>query len=57
MPPLLQRVPVDDCIAMVEVAPEGDSVTWKELSEQQTGVTEDWETMKAYRERQGIRIH
>jgi dihydropyrimidine dehydrogenase (NAD+) subunit PreA len=49
--------PVDDCIAMVEVAPEGDSVTWKELSEQQTGVTEDWETMKAYRERQGIRIH
>jgi dihydropyrimidine dehydrogenase (NAD+) subunit PreA len=49
--------PVDNCIDMVEVSSGRDSVTWSELSEQQTPVTEDWEQMKAYRERVGIRIH
>ena len=49
--------PVDDCIAMVEVASGRDSITWSELTEQQTPVTEDWEKMKAYRERVGIHIH
>jgi dihydropyrimidine dehydrogenase (NAD+) subunit PreA len=49
--------PVDDCIAMVEVPSGRDSVTWSELSQQQVAVTEDWETMKAYRERVGIHIH
>jgi dihydropyrimidine dehydrogenase (NAD+) subunit PreA len=49
--------PVDDCIAMVEVPSGRDSVTWSELSQQQVEVTEDWETMKAYRERVGIHIH
>jgi hypothetical protein len=32
-------------------------VTWSELSENKTQVTEDWETMKAYREQVGIKIH
>jgi dihydropyrimidine dehydrogenase (NAD+) subunit PreA len=49
--------PVDDCIAMVEVPSGRSPVTWSELSQQQTRVTEDWETMKAYRERVGIHIH
>jgi dihydropyrimidine dehydrogenase (NAD+) subunit PreA len=49
--------PVDDCIAMIEVPSGRDSVTWSELSQQQVEVTEDWETMKAYRERVGIHIH
>jgi dihydropyrimidine dehydrogenase (NAD+) subunit PreA len=42
---------------MVEVSSGRDSVTWSELSQQQTKVTEDWETMKAYREQMGIHIH
>jgi dihydropyrimidine dehydrogenase (NAD+) subunit PreA len=49
--------PVDDCIAMVEVPSGRRAVTWSELSEQQPQVTEDWETMKAYREKVGIHIH
>jgi dihydropyrimidine dehydrogenase (NAD+) subunit PreA len=49
--------PVDDCIAMVEVPSGRDSVTWSELSQQQVKVTEDWETMKTYREQVGIHIH
>jgi dihydropyrimidine dehydrogenase (NAD+) subunit PreA len=49
--------PVDDCIAMVEVPSGRDAVTWSELSEQQPQVTEDWEAMKAYREKVGIHIH
>jgi len=49
--------PVDDCIQMVEVPSGRSEVTWSELTENQTQVTEDWETMKAYRERVGIHIH
>jgi dihydropyrimidine dehydrogenase (NAD+) subunit PreA len=49
--------PVDDCIAMVELPSGRSPVTWSELAERQTQVTEDWETMQAYRERAGIRIH
>ena len=49
--------PVDDCIEMVELPSGRSGVTWSELSQNQTEVTEDWETMKAYRERVGIHIH
>jgi len=49
--------PVDNCISMVEVPSGRDSVTWSEISRQQPEVTEDWETMKIYRERVGIHIH
>jgi dihydropyrimidine dehydrogenase (NAD+) subunit PreA len=49
--------PVDDCISMVELPSGREEVTWSELSEQQPEVTEDWEKMKAYRERVGIHIH
>jgi dihydropyrimidine dehydrogenase (NAD+) subunit PreA len=49
--------PVDDCIAMVEVPSGRSAVTWSELSQNLSRVTEDWETMKAYRERVGIHIH
>ena len=49
--------PVDQCIAMVEVPSHRTPITWSELSEQQTSVTEDWESMKAWREKVGIRIH
>jgi dihydropyrimidine dehydrogenase (NAD+) subunit PreA len=49
--------PVDNCISMVEAPSGRDSVTWSEISRQQPEVTEDWETMKIYRERMGIHIH
>jgi dihydropyrimidine dehydrogenase (NAD+) subunit PreA len=49
--------PVDNCIEMVEVPSGRSAVTWSELSQQQPRVTEDWETMKAYREKAGIHIH
>ena len=49
--------PVDDCITMIEVPPERESVTWRELSETRPEVTEDWEAMKKYREDVGIEIH
>jgi dihydropyrimidine dehydrogenase (NAD+) subunit PreA len=49
--------PVDNCISMVEVPSGRDSVTWSEISRRQPEVTEDWETMKVYRERMGIHIH
>jgi len=48
---------VDNCIQMVELPSGRDAVTWNQLSTQQTQVTEDWETMKAYREQVGIHIH
>jgi hypothetical protein len=32
-------------------------VTWKEISDSQRDVTEDWEKMKQYREKMGIEIH
>jgi dihydropyrimidine dehydrogenase (NAD+) subunit PreA len=49
--------PVDNCITMVEVPSGRSEVTWSELSEQQAEVTEDWEEMKAYRDKVGIHIH
>jgi dihydropyrimidine dehydrogenase (NAD+) subunit PreA len=49
--------PVDQCIEMVELAPLRSAVTWNELSQKQTPVTEDWEAMEAYREKVGIHIH
>jgi dihydropyrimidine dehydrogenase (NAD+) subunit PreA len=49
--------PVDQCISMVELPSERPPVTWSELSENQTAVTEDWESMKAWREKMGIHIH
>jgi dihydropyrimidine dehydrogenase (NAD+) subunit PreA len=42
---------------MAEISSGRESVTWSELSEKQTAVTEDWEAMKAYREKAGIHIH
>jgi dihydropyrimidine dehydrogenase (NAD+) subunit PreA len=49
--------PVDQCIAMVELPSGRSAITWGELSQQQTPVTEDWDAMEAYRERVGIHIH
>jgi dihydropyrimidine dehydrogenase (NAD+) subunit PreA len=49
--------PVDQCISMVEVPSGREPVTWGELSEREGAVTEDWEAMKAWRERAGIHIH
>jgi dihydropyrimidine dehydrogenase (NAD+) subunit PreA len=49
--------PVDSCISMVEEPPERPSVTWDELTQKHPEVTEDWEKMKAYREKMGIHIH
>jgi dihydropyrimidine dehydrogenase (NAD+) subunit PreA len=49
--------PVDQCIEMVELPPRRSAVTWNELSQKQTSVTEDWEAMEAYREKVGIHIH
>jgi dihydropyrimidine dehydrogenase (NAD+) subunit PreA len=49
--------PVDQCIEMVELPPRRGAVTWDELSQKQTPVTEDWEAMEAYREKVGIHIH
>jgi hypothetical protein len=42
---------------MVEVPSGRSAVTWSQLSEQQSKVTEDWETMKEYRKQVGIEIH
>ncbi len=49
--------PVEECIAMVELPSGRESVTWQELTEKQTEITEDWEAMKEYREQVGIHIH
>ena len=49
--------PVDNCISMVELPSSRETVTWSELSENRTEITEDWEAMKKYRERVGIHIH
>jgi dihydropyrimidine dehydrogenase (NAD+) subunit PreA len=49
--------PVENCIEMVELPPCRPSTTWDELSKAHPAVTEDWEAMKEYRERQGIHIH
>jgi dihydropyrimidine dehydrogenase (NAD+) subunit PreA len=49
--------PVDDCIHMVEVPSGRAPITWSEISQEQPAVTEDWEAMKAYRDKVGIHIH
>ena len=49
--------PVDNCIEMVEVAPERAPTTWGEISHTEPAVTEHWEAMQAYRDRNGIHIH
>ncbi|MFY9855409.1 MAG: NAD-dependent dihydropyrimidine dehydrogenase subunit PreA [Terracidiphilus sp.] len=49
--------PVDNCIQMVELPSGRSAVTWGELSQHQTQVTEDWEAMNAYREKIGLHIH
>ena len=49
--------PVEDCIQMVEEPSGRAPVTWKQISDSQREVTEDWEKMKQYREKMGIHIH
>src|ERR1700731_5080283 len=49
--------PVENCIHMVEVAPEQPSVTWDELTAKQPEVAEEWDQMERYRQKMGIRIH
>jgi len=49
--------PVENCIQMVEEPSGRPSVTWDELTQKQREVTEDWEQMKAYRDKMGIHIH
>jgi dihydropyrimidine dehydrogenase (NAD+) subunit PreA len=49
--------PVENCIEMVELPPAKPSITWEQLSQQQRGVTEDWQQMEQYRQKMGIRIH
>jgi len=49
--------PVESCIRMVEEPSGRPSVTWDQLTQKQPEVTEDWEKMKAYREKMGIHIH
>jgi dihydropyrimidine dehydrogenase (NAD+) subunit PreA len=49
--------PVENCIAMVEEPPQRTSITWAEITKTDPAVTEDWEKMKQYREKNGIQIH
>jgi dihydropyrimidine dehydrogenase (NAD+) subunit PreA len=49
--------PVEGCIQMVEESSGRAPVTWKQISDSQREVTEDWEKMKAYRQKMGIHIH
>src|SRR6202162_6043428 len=49
--------PVENCIQMVEVAPDRPSVTWDKLTATQPEVAEDWDQMERYRQKMGIRIH
>jgi dihydropyrimidine dehydrogenase (NAD+) subunit PreA len=49
--------PVEDCIRMIEETSGQPSITWRQLSESQRQVTEDWEEMRKYREKMGIHIH
>jgi dihydropyrimidine dehydrogenase (NAD+) subunit PreA len=49
--------PVERCIEMVEVPSGRAPVTWEQLVASQPEVTEDWESMKKYRERVGIHVH
>lgn len=49
--------PVENCIQMVEVAPDRPSVTWEALTRKEPEVAEDWDQMERYRQKMGIRIH
>ena len=49
--------PVDGCIDMVEVTPGRASTTWDAIAQNDSAVTEDWNAMQAYRDRNGIHIH
>ncbi len=49
--------PVEDCIRMIEEPSGRAPITWKDISDAQREVTEDWEKMKQYREKMGIHIH
>lgn len=49
--------PVEGCVQMVEESSGRPPVTWKQISDSQREVTEDWEKMKEYREKMGIHIH
>ena len=49
--------PIENCIAMVEEPSERASVTWDELCRTRSNVTEEWESMRRYREETGIQIH
>src|ERR1700759_1411050 len=49
--------PVEDCVRMIEEPSGRAPVTWAEISKSQREVTEDWEKMKQYREKNGIHIH
>ena len=48
--------PVEHCIEMVEVPSGRESVTWDQLCKSQPEVTEDWEAMEEYRQKNG-RLH
>jgi dihydropyrimidine dehydrogenase (NAD+) subunit PreA len=49
--------PVEGCIEMVTLRPDGHPITWAQLVQSEPEVTEDWEAMQRYRERMGIHIH
>ncbi len=49
--------PVEHCIEMVELPPCRPSTTWQEISASQPEVTESWDAMQRYRDRQNIHIH
>jgi dihydropyrimidine dehydrogenase (NAD+) subunit PreA len=49
--------PVDECITMVEVPSQRDSITWGQIMKEKEAITFDWEAMKEYREKVGIDIH
>jgi dihydropyrimidine dehydrogenase (NAD+) subunit PreA len=48
--------PVENCISMIEVPPERDSVTWNQLMRDRPELLE-WEEMLRYRAEKGIDIH
>jgi dihydropyrimidine dehydrogenase (NAD+) subunit PreA len=49
--------PVEECIQMIEEPSGRPPTTWREISDSQREVTENWEKMKQYRAKMGIHIH
>lgn len=49
--------PVEHCIEMLEAPSGREPVTWKQLCESQPEITEHWDAMERYRERNGIVVH